>query len=58
MYVFMYVCMYVCMYINDHILHFLTNRAVSAPQGDAREIPRKPIREESGLLGQNSHLPG
>ena len=58
---FMYVHklqVYVCMYIYDHILHLLTNRAVSAPQGEAREVPRKPIRGESGLLGQNSHLPG
>ena len=56
----MYVCLYVCMYvyIYDHILHLLTNRAVSAPQGKAREVPRKHIQEESGLLGQNSHLPG
>jgi hypothetical protein len=50
--------MYVCMYKYDHILHLLTNRAVSAPQGEAKEVPRKPIREESGLPGQNSHLPG
>ncbi len=50
------VCIYV--YVYDHILHLLTNSAVSVPQGEAREVPRKPIREESGLLGQNSHLPG